>query len=137
MQKSRILRLFFAYGNSLTENSSHEGLIFYRARGPYPLLGHIPVFGVDATEAAKNLIKEGKTGEEIIAEGRVRVNGQIITEMGTQVEDGDRVEVDGALYYVSANGKVIKDRQYYITNTNGLKAKGTYTFDANGKMIVG
>ena len=35
--------------------------------------------------------------EEIIASGRVSVNGQIVTEMGTQVEDGDEVRVDGAL----------------------------------------
>ncbi len=35
--------------------------------------------------------------EEIIASGRVSVNGQIITEMGTQVEEGDRVELDGVL----------------------------------------
>lgn len=33
--------------------------------------------------------------EEIIASGRVNVNGQIITEMGTQVEEGDVVLVDG------------------------------------------
>ena len=35
--------------------------------------------------------------EEIIAAGRVSVNGQVITEMGTQVEDGDAVMVDGVL----------------------------------------
>ena len=35
--------------------------------------------------------------EEIIASGRVSVNGKIITEMGTQVEEGDRVELDGVL----------------------------------------
>jgi len=33
--------------------------------------------------------------EEIIASGRVSVNGQIITEMGTQVEERDVVLVDG------------------------------------------
>lgn len=33
--------------------------------------------------------------EAIIAEGRVTVNGQVVTEMGTQVEDSDRVCVDG------------------------------------------
>ena len=33
--------------------------------------------------------------EEIIGAGRVSVNGQIITEMGTQVEEGDEVRVDG------------------------------------------
>ncbi len=35
--------------------------------------------------------------EEIISAGRVTVNGQTITEMGTQVEEGDEVRVDGAL----------------------------------------
>ena len=35
--------------------------------------------------------------EEIIGAGRVSVNGQIITEMGTQVEEGDEVRVDGVL----------------------------------------
>ena len=35
--------------------------------------------------------------EEIIAAGRVAVNGQIITEMGTQVTEDDRVTVDGEL----------------------------------------
>ena len=33
--------------------------------------------------------------EEIIRDGRVSVNGQIITEMGTQVEPGDVVMLDG------------------------------------------
>ena len=35
--------------------------------------------------------------EEIISAGRVSVNGQIITEMGTQVEEGDEVRVDGQI----------------------------------------
>ena len=35
--------------------------------------------------------------EEIIAAGRVSVNGQIITGMGTQVQEGDEVRVDGTL----------------------------------------
>ena len=33
--------------------------------------------------------------EEIIAAGRVTVNGLLVTEMGTQVEEGDVVAVDG------------------------------------------
>ncbi len=33
--------------------------------------------------------------EEIIASGRVAVNGQTVTQMGTQVEDGDEVTLDG------------------------------------------
>lgn len=35
--------------------------------------------------------------EEIIVQGRVRVNGTVVTQMGTQVEAGDCVELDGRL----------------------------------------
>ena len=35
--------------------------------------------------------------EEIILSGRVSVNGEVITQMGVQVEEGDRVELDGQL----------------------------------------
>lgn len=45
--------------------------------------------------------------EAMIAEGRVTVNGQVVTEMGMQVEEGDAVTVDGQpvmpeekLYYI-------------------------------------
>lgn len=45
--------------------------------------------------------------EEIIAQGRVTVNGIVITEMGTQVDEGDVVTLDGntlapeeTLYYI-------------------------------------
>lgn len=36
-----------------------------------------------------------RKAEEMIAEGKVAVNGVTITEMGVQVEDGDEVQVDG------------------------------------------
>ena len=35
--------------------------------------------------------------EEIILSGRVKVNGQVIDQMGTQVNEGDVVELDGAV----------------------------------------
>ena len=39
-----------------------------------------------------------RNAEKMIAEGRVRINGITVTEMGTQVdEDRDRVELDGVL----------------------------------------
>ncbi len=37
--------------------------------------------------------------EEMIADGKVSVNGVTITQMGTQVEDGDRVCVNGKLVH--------------------------------------
>jgi 23S rRNA pseudouridine2605 synthase len=36
-----------------------------------------------------------RAAEEMIRAGRVRINGEMVTEMGTKVEPGDRVEVDG------------------------------------------
>ncbi|MBQ6257911.1 MAG: rRNA pseudouridine synthase, partial [Clostridia bacterium] len=36
-----------------------------------------------------------RKAEEMIAEGRVTVNGVKITEMGVQVEESDEVRVDG------------------------------------------
>ncbi len=38
-----------------------------------------------------------RKAEEMILEGRVAVNGAVVTEMGTQVEEGDTVLVDGAV----------------------------------------
>jgi len=35
--------------------------------------------------------------ESIILEGRVKINGQTVTELGTRVTSGDKVEVDGSL----------------------------------------
>ena len=45
--------------------------------------------------------------EEIISAGRVSVNGQIITEMGTQVEEGDEVRVDGQLIHVEEEKRYV------------------------------
>jgi pseudouridine synthase len=38
-----------------------------------------------------------RKSEEYILEGRVKVNGKVITELGTKVKKGDRVEFDGKL----------------------------------------
>ena len=40
--------------------------------------------------------------EEMIAAGRVTVNGEVITQMGTQVEEGDEVTVDGVVIHQEA-----------------------------------
>ena len=45
--------------------------------------------------------------EEIISAGRVSVNGQIITEMGTQVEEGDEVRVDGELIHMEEEKRYV------------------------------
>ena len=40
-------------------------------------------------------IASRRGADEVIAAGRVTVNGETVTEMGRRVSDGDRVEVDG------------------------------------------
>lgn len=40
-------------------------------------------------------ISSRRKAEEYIREGKVRVNGQVVTQMGVKVSPGDRVEVDG------------------------------------------
>ena len=40
-------------------------------------------------------VSSRRGAEELIAAGRVRVNGEVVREMGVRVEDTDRVEVDG------------------------------------------
>ena len=68
---------------------------------------------------------------------------------GVYYEDGKAVpykgliKIEGNFYYVGTYGKVIKDKDYYIQTLNGVKyangtevTKGTYTFGADGKMLV-
>ena len=45
--------------------------------------------------------------EEILASGRVTVNGQVITQLGTQVEEGDVVALDGVTLAPEARKRYI------------------------------
>src|SRR5690625_6034998 len=44
---------------------------------------------------ANSGVTSRRKAEELITDGRVSVNGKIITELGTKVTDNDKVEVDG------------------------------------------
>ncbi|MBQ6255912.1 MAG: rRNA pseudouridine synthase [Clostridia bacterium] len=48
-----------------------------------------------------------RKAEEMIAEGRVTVNGAKITEMGTQVEEGDEVRLDGQVIRPEAEKRYV------------------------------
>ena len=48
------------------------------------------------------------------------------------------IEHDGAFYYVqSKDFTLVKNQEYKITKTNGLKPVGSYVFDAEGRMLDG
>lgn len=40
-------------------------------------------------------VSSRRAAEELIAQGRVRVNGEVVTGMGIKVSDSDQIEVDG------------------------------------------
>ena len=68
-----------------------------------------------------------RTCDKLVAEGRVKVNGKIV-ELGYEVEDGDRIEVDGKLV-------TLKKNEYYILH----KPKGylsTVTDDRGRKTVM-
>ena len=77
---------------------------------------------------ASSGITSRRKAEELITAGKVKVNGKVVTELGTKVSDKDRVEVNNTLLE-----KEIKE--YYLLN----KPRGVVTTtkdDKNRKAVV-
>ena len=55
---------------------------------------------------------------------------------GVTVEHAGLVLIDGYYYYINSSNKVVKNCDYFISNTNDLMPRGTYHFDAEGKMVI-
>ena len=69
-----------------------------------------------------------RKAEELITAGKVKVNGQIVTELGTKVSDKDRIEVNNQIIEKEA-------KEYYLLN----KPRGVVTTtsdDKNRKTVV-
>lgn len=73
-------------------------------------------------------VSSRRRADELIEEKRVRVNGEILTSLGYHVEDGDVVEVDGAVV------EPVSKKVYYLLN----KPTGyvTSTADKEGRPLV-
>ena len=69
-----------------------------------------------------------RKAEELIVNGKVRVNGVLVTELGTKVSSSDEIEVNGVV--ISK-----EDKEYYLLN----KPRGVVTTtsdDKNRKTVV-
>ena len=73
-------------------------------------------------------IASRRKAEELITEGKVKVNGNIVTELGTKVSDKDRIEVNNLLIEK-------EKKEYYLLN----KPRGVVTTtqdDKNRKTVI-
>ena len=58
---------------------------------------------------ASSGVTSRRKAEELITAGKVKVNGEVVTELGTKVTDKDRIEVENVLI-----AKEVKE--YYLLN---------------------
>lgn len=76
------------------------------------------------------------SGRMIIKNGLVEENGQLVYYVdGVKAHPG-LVQIDGDYYYIKSNCTAVRGCSYYVSNTNGYVAKDTYTFDADGKLVI-
>lgn len=68
-------------------------------------------------------ITSRRKAEELITDGKVKVNGKIVTELGTKVSSSDQVEVNGVI--ISK-----EDKEYYLLN----KPRGVVTTTSDDKQ---
>ena len=83
-----------------------------------------------------------ENGKMILNDGLVDIEGTLYYyEDGRLAIDAGLVKVGDAYYYVRSGGEkagqVVVGRKYWVSDTNGYFAAGMYTFDKDGKMIIG
>ena len=69
-------------------------------------------------------------------DGFVVENGELLYyELGTYGKVGLNY-IDGSYYFVDYGGKVWVSGTYYVWEPNGYTVPMSYTFDANGKIVL-
>jgi hypothetical protein len=95
----------------------------------------------DGTPVAKGTYEFDADGKMIVKEGLI---DGVYYVHGVKVPYAGLIYQDGYYYYINTNANPVADRSYYISRLNGLTwedgtpiTKGTYIFDAEGRMIIG
>ena len=60
--------------------------------------------------------------------------GTYLVKDGFAIDYPGLFEMDGYYYYISSTNVMVKDRNYWISKTNGLMPEASYHFDAEGRM---
>lgn len=75
---------------------------------------------------AQSGICSRRAAEELIAQGRVRVNGQVVREMGVKVGPGDEIDVDGDLLPRSEPVTIVMNKPSgYLTTMSDPRGRPT------------
>lgn len=78
-------------------------------------------------------IASRRKSEEIISEGRVKVNGVVVTELGFKVDKNDKIEVDGKLIEMAQHLYFLLNKPTgYVSTTSDEKNRKT-VLDLLGK----
>ena len=87
--------------------------------------------------ATHNFDAEGHmTDVPVIKNGLYPENGRLYYYVNDVKTHAGLIQIDGDYYYITTSCFAVAGCDYYVSNTNGLMDKGTYTFGADGKMVV-
>ncbi len=97
----------------------------YESNGKYPIIYNFDSDGVLIGQSTESGVVVTQNGDIYYADAGIAIYAGLVQD------------TDGSYYYISgADFKAVKNCQKYVTYTNGLLPADTYTFGADGKMVI-
>ena len=76
------------------------------------------------------------TDVPVVKDGLVFENGRYYYYVNDVKTHAGLIKIGEDYYYINSSCYAVTNCEYYVSNTNGLMAAGTYAFGADGKMII-